>query len=194
MHSLLISLFSFKHYHSLNRYIHSTLSRLQTSLAYRIVLSFKARMFHCLVLAVFALLAFCTNAQNGSTTVGPDGFTTVPYPPACGTAPNTLATFAVQDPQNVNYLFMCGQSSYGGAAISYGSSAGVNSWRDCFALCDNYAGCTSFSIVNGGLYGEPVPAGTANNIACYIKTNNPNAFSIAYASTKVAVINRAYGT
>lgn len=157
----------------------------------------EAAMFRFLLAALAA--AALANAQSSSSSstattlttytntasVGPDGITTVPYPPPTCTALSTN-TYAVVDPQQVSYVYMCGGGS-GGSAYSQIANSGT--WRDCFALCDASAGCTGFSYVQGSAnYGESPGQ-------CWLKNTNPNSFASTanLVSTRMAGLVRQFG-
>ncbi|PSK42428.1 hypothetical protein B9Z65_4342 [Elsinoe australis] len=55
------------------------------------------------------------SAAAGIYSVGPDGITSVPYPPPTCTAINTN-TYAVTDTNGIPYVYMCGGGSQGGSS------------------------------------------------------------------------------
>jgi len=129
---------------------------------------------------------------GGTTSVGPDGFTTVPYPPSCNAAMyGTANTYAVYDSYGgEEYLFQCGPAS---AGTTIASVPGLT-WRDCFQQCDAQPmGCTSFSFNGGGNYGEAAAGGGTST--CNLKGVNPGGFTsyAALVQTRVAAVRRSYG-
>ena len=133
------------------------------------------------------------NTYAGVTTsVGSDGFTTVPYPPSCNAAMyNTLYTYAVYDTYaGEEYMFQCGPASAGSTIASQPGTT----WRDCFAWCDQNPACTSFSFNNGGAYGEALPNG-GTGATCNLKNTNPAQFTsyAALVSSRVVGLRRSYG-
>lgn len=85
-----------------------------------------------------------------ATTVGPDGFTTVPYATngqQCSSISNDI--YAVYDTYGVQYLYICGGAITGDIV---GSMAGQN-WSACLTACDLASNCTGVSYNDGGNYG-----------------------------------------
>ncbi|KAF4556695.1 Hypothetical protein D9617_1g085740 [Elsinoe fawcettii] len=143
-------------------------------------------MFPRLYVALAALVGLAT-AQSTVNTItntftGANGIVTVPWPPTCGPVLNTQTTAVYDSNAQELYYYMCGAATANGAN-GLATIAAPNSWRDCFAICDNTAGCTSFSYNNGPNFGEG--AGQ-----CVLKNAIPPAFSQtdALQSTRVAVI------
>ncbi|KAF2218359.1 hypothetical protein BDZ85DRAFT_105362 [Elsinoe ampelina] len=137
--------------------------------------------------AVFAALLGLAWAQSTVNTitqtfVGSNGVTTVPWPPSC-TALDTRTSAVYDSNAQELYYFMCGAATNNPGLATFGANT---TWRDCFARCDNTAGCTSFSFnnaANGINFGE-----TSGD--CVLKAAAPPAFSQTdtLQSTRIGVI------
>lgn len=117
--------------------------------------------------------------------VGSDGITTVPWPPPTCSALNT-ATYAVYDPYDYEeWYYMCGAGTNN---PSLNTMITASSWRGCFQICENYAGCTGFSYAAGNNWGE-------GNGYCALKSGNPQGFSqtSSLIITRVGAIRARYG-
>ncbi|CAK3926156.1 Hypothetical predicted protein [Lecanosticta acicola] len=123
-----------------------------------------------------------------ATSVGPDGFTTVPYATngqQCSSVASNI--YAVYDNYGVQYLYVCGGAITGDIVTSFVA----NSWSDCLTPCDLSVNCTGASYNNGDNYGVQNAAGQG---MCTFKTQNGMYFTTTSAgqliTTRVAGMQR----
>lgn len=150
-----------------------------------------------MLLYLYAALAGAVGLAAGQSTVntitttfvGGNGVTTVPWPPTCSAVNGGTSAVYDSNAQEL-YYFMCGAAT---SNPSLATVAAANSWRDCFALCDNAQGCTSFSFNPST---TPPPAFGEGPGNCVLKAALPPSFSQtdALTSTRIGVIRYRYGT